>query len=80
VDYVLPANVERIRIHGTAGAVKIGGNALNNVLVGNDYDNRLDGGAGADSLSGMGGADTYIVDDAGTSFTRHPSTRTATRC
>jgi Ca2+-binding RTX toxin-like protein len=64
ISYVLPADVERLTLVGTA-AGNATGNALVNVLTGNGAANVLDGGAGADTMSGGGGDDTYRVDHAG---------------
>lgn len=73
VTYTLPANVENLRLDGTANINGTGnadnnriiGNAGNNTLTGlggNDY---LDGGAGNDTLVGGKGDDTYVVDSVG---------------
>ncbi len=68
VDYALPANVEAIRLTGTAAA-NITGSDIDNTLVGNDGDNiinglggndALDGGAGNDTINGGTGDDTLI--------------------
>ncbi len=64
IDYTLPANVERLRLAGTAG-LRGTGNSLANVLTGNAGANRLDGAAGADTMSGGAGSDTYVVDNNG---------------
>ncbi|PNU05604.1 family 16 glycosylhydrolase [Novosphingobium guangzhouense] len=73
VSYTLSANVENLRLDGTASINGIGnaeanrliGNGGNNVLNGlggNDY---IDGGAGNDTLIGGKGDDVYVVDSTG---------------
>ncbi len=61
VTYVLPANVERLILTGSA-AINGTGNALGNEILGNAAANVLNGGAGADTLRGGAGNDTYVVD------------------
>lgn len=61
VSYVLPTNVENMRLMGAA-SINGTGNASKNVIFGNDGNNRLDGRAGADDLRGFRGDDTYVVD------------------
>ena len=56
-NYTLPAQVENLTLGGT-GALKGGGNGLDNVLAGNSGANALDGGDGNDTLSGGAGNDT----------------------
>lgn len=63
VNFVLPANVERLTLTGTA-ATSGTGNTLDNLVSGNDGDNTLNGGGGADTLAGGTGDDLYIVADA----------------
>ena len=73
VSYVLPDNVERLILTGSAdidgagglGADMIYGNSGANWLHGHDGNDRLDGGAGADELEGGLGDDIYYVDNAG---------------
>ena len=63
-NYVLPAEVENIRLDGVAD-IDAKGNAGGNSLFGNEGDNLLDGGAGADRMNGGDGNDIFIVDDLG---------------
>ena len=62
VSYTLGANVESLTLTGT-GAIRGGGNTLDNILTGNSGANVLDGGTGADALIGGLGNDTYVVDN-----------------
>jgi Ca2+-binding RTX toxin-like protein len=64
VSFVLPANVERLTLLGSAPLNATGG-AGADLLIGNAGVNVLDGGGGADTLRGGAGNDTYIVDSAG---------------
>ena len=73
VSYVLPSNVERLTLTGSAG-LSGSGNELANVITGNSGANllfgfggndQLIGGAGADRMEGGSGDDTYEVDSAG---------------
>jgi len=57
VTFTLGANVENLRLTGTAAISGIG-NDLANWMSGNDADNSLTSGAGSDILLGNGGNDT----------------------
>lgn len=63
IDYILPANVERLELVGSA-SISGTGNSSANVLSGNAGANRLDGLAGGDTMAGGAGNDTYVVDSA----------------
>ncbi|MCB4770666.1 M10 family metallopeptidase C-terminal domain-containing protein, partial [Ancylobacter sp. Lp-2] len=56
-NYVLPANVEIVKIDEGAGDLGFAGNALANLISGNAARNALYGGAGGDTLYGLGGND-----------------------
>jgi Ca2+-binding RTX toxin-like protein len=62
-SYVLPTNVERLLLTGSAASNGTG-NELANLITGNSAANTLDGAAGVDTMKGGGGADTYMVDNA----------------
>ncbi len=64
LGWTLGANLEQLRLMGTADLNGIGNN-LSNALFGNAGNNDLNGGAGADTMSGGAGNDTYVVDDSG---------------
>ena len=56
--YKLPANVENLKVAGSADGGGIGNDRANR-MVGNDAFNTLDGGPGNDTLTGRGGADDF---------------------
>ena len=58
-DYILPANIEILRLQGTADLNGYG-NAAPEVLVGNAGGNILSGGWGEDRIVGKGGDDVII--------------------
>ncbi|TAN52953.1 MAG: hypothetical protein EPN21_02535, partial [Methylococcaceae bacterium] len=62
ISYVLPANVENLRLAGTA-KLNGAGNGADNLILGNEQANRLDGKGGADTLLGNGGNDLLRVAD-----------------
>ncbi|MEG5042579.1 MULTISPECIES: bluetail domain-containing putative surface protein [unclassified Microcoleus] len=59
VSHTLAANVETLRLTGTA-LINGTGNTLANTIVGNTANNRLNGGGGQDILTGSTGADTFV--------------------
>ena len=58
ISYALVANVERLKLYGTAD-IDAAGNELANIVVGNTGHNILDGGLGVDTVNGGGGGDTF---------------------
>ena len=58
INYMLGANVETLRLIGTA--VSATGNDLSNAVFGNALDNIINGGAHSDFLRGEGGRDTFV--------------------
>jgi Ca2+-binding RTX toxin-like protein len=58
-NYILPANVENLRLLGT-GSLNGAGNGLNNTLYANRSNNVLDGGAGSDTVSYQYGATSGV--------------------
>jgi Ca2+-binding RTX toxin-like protein len=58
ISYALTANVEKLKLSGSAD-IDGTGNPLANTLIGNGGHNILDGGLGADTLNGAGGGDTF---------------------
>ena len=63
VSYTLGANLENLRLAGTAD-INATGNALVNQLIGNSGANVLNGGVGNDVMTGGTGDDTYIFNVA----------------
>jgi Ca2+-binding RTX toxin-like protein len=62
VTVALAANVERLRLTGTAD-IDAYGSSGNDDIAGNAGSNRIDAGAGADILAGGAGDDDYVVTD-----------------
>jgi Ca2+-binding RTX toxin-like protein len=60
VSYVLPAEIETLRLSGGAD-IDGAGNGLGNTIIGNGGANTLAGGAGDDWMSGGNGGDTLIA-------------------
>jgi Ca2+-binding RTX toxin-like protein len=56
--------IEDLVLTGT-GAIRGGGNALDNAITGNTGANLLDGRGGADTMTGGAGDDRYVVDNVG---------------
>jgi Ca2+-binding RTX toxin-like protein len=59
INYVLPGNIEGLKLLGTAN-LSGSGNSLSNTIEGNTGNNILDGGAGKDILTGLAGADKFV--------------------
>lgn len=62
VSYILPGEVERLKLTGT-DPINGTGNALDNTLTGNAGANMLSGGAGSDALFGNAGDDLLLGGD-----------------
>ena len=60
IDYTLPANVERLTLLDSGGAISGTGNGWANVISGNASINVLSGGGDWDRLYGYGGNDTLF--------------------
>ena len=63
VSYVMPGDVESLKLMASGAAINGTGNAAANRITGNGANNVLDGGPGTDVLIGRGGDDTYVVGD-----------------
>lgn len=74
-DYVLPANVEKLILSGSA--IYGSGNSGDNTITGTTGNNVLDAGsAGTDSLVGGDGNDTYIVSHTGVTISETSTSTT----
>jgi Ca2+-binding RTX toxin-like protein len=60
ITHTLQANVEKLTLAATAGAIDGTGNGLNNEIRGNSFANVLDGRDGQDTIFGNGGEDALF--------------------
>jgi Ca2+-binding RTX toxin-like protein len=66
--YVLPDNVEILKMNAGFGNSSVTGNTANNTIVANAGDNEVDGGAGSDLITGGKGADELTGGSGNDSF------------